>query len=64
MSLTKEQILSIKKMRDEGKKNKEIADILKTTETTVIRWIKRLRDSGHDIKKRVGRTRMELSINK
>lgn len=54
MLLTKEKILSIEKHREQGKTNAEIAELLGTSESTIIRWVKRLRESGRDVPKRVG----------
>jgi len=59
--LTREKILQIPKMRKEGLTNSEIAEKLGTSEPSVIRWVKRLRESGHNVPPRTGGTkRIEL----
>ncbi len=47
MKLTKEQVLSIKTMRDEGKTIMNIAAQLGVAERTVSYWVKRLKAQGH-----------------
>ena len=53
--LTKEKILSIARLRNEKnpdgtpKSNAQIAKELDVSESTVIRWARRLRESGRDI---------------
>lgn len=59
-TLTKENILSIAKLRKEKnedgspKTNAQIAKELGVSESTVIRWAKRLRESGRDVPIRKG----------
>lgn len=62
MKLTKEQVLSIVTMRNEGKTEQEVAETLKVSRYTVSYWVKRLRSEGHEIKRfpRGGRKAMEL----
>jgi len=47
--LTKEQVLQIKDMRAEGKTTFEIAQAFSVSEHTIGYWIKRLKDSGHEV---------------
>lgn len=58
--LTREQILSIPKMRKRKMTNEQIAAELKTHPTTIIRWVRKLREAGHDVPKLQGRPKIEL----
>lgn len=60
--LTKEQIMQIPEKRNAGMTDQEIADEFKVSRTTISYWVKRLRESGHEIKRfgRNGRKPMEL----
>lgn len=63
IKLTKEQVLSIKTYRLEGKTTKEIATILGVTPASIGYWVRRLKVSGHDVTttaKSKGRTGMVL----
>lgn len=62
MKLTKEKVLSIATKRNEGKTDQEIATELKIARTTVSYWVRRLRESGHEIKRfgRGGRKPMDI----
>lgn len=48
--LTKEQILMIPKLKEEGLSSKKIADKFGVSYATVQYWIKRLRDEGIEVK--------------
>ncbi len=52
--LTREKILKIPALRAKGLNNEDIAKELQTSVPSVIRWIKRLRESGHKVEKRTG----------
>lgn len=61
MSLSRLQILEIKKRRNEGQTNEQIAVDLGVTTVTVARWVKKLREAGHEVKRFTrGRKAMEL----
>jgi transposase len=50
MKLTKKEILNIPKLKDEGISNEEIARRMKVHPQTIYYWIKRLRESGYEVK--------------
>jgi len=60
--LTKEQVLQIGEKRNAGKTNAEIALELGVSSMTISYWVKRLRDSGQEVKRfaRGGNKAMEL----
>jgi len=60
-SLTRLQVLEIKRLRNEGLTTDEIAKKLDRTPMTIYRWIKRLREAGHEIKRFPrGKKKMDL----
>ena len=51
----------IKTMRNEGKTNDEIAKHFDCSPVTITRWVKRLREAGHEVKRfKRGRAKLEL----
>lgn len=48
--MTREQVLTIKKMKNSGNTEAEIAEAIGRSVATVARWTKKLRDAGHDVK--------------
>lgn len=49
--MKRSQVLEIKRLKLQGKTTKEIAEEMNRTEVTIRRWLKRLRDAGHDVPK-------------
>lgn len=60
IQLSREDILRIPAMVNEGKPLKEIAVELGSTIRTISKWIKKLRETGHEVKTRVGRPPITL----
>ena len=60
--LNEEQVKQIPAMRNEGKTDQEIADEYGVARNTITRWVKKLREAGHEIKRfpRGGRPKMQL----
>ncbi len=61
MKLNKEQIIGIEEKRKSGMTNSQIAQNLQVSVGTIVRWVKRLRDSGREVPKRKpGFAKLEL----
>jgi len=59
--MTRKEVLKIKTMRNEGKTNDEIAKHFDCSPVTITRWVKKLREAGHEVKRfKRGRTKLEL----
>jgi len=60
--LTEEEVKKIPEMRAEGMTDQEIANEYGVARNTITRWVKKLREAGHEIKRfpRGGRPKMEL----
>lgn len=48
--MTRETVLQIKKLKNDGKTIVQIAEAIGKSPTTVARWTKRLREAGHEVK--------------
>ncbi len=61
MKVDKQKVLSIIEMRKKNQSNEHIAEKLGISAVSVARWMKRLREAGHDVPKRaVGMKKLEL----
>jgi transposase len=60
--LTEEEVKKIPEMRAEGMTDQEIANEYGVARNTITRWVKKLREAGHEIKRfpRGGRPKMKL----
>ena len=60
--LTEEEVKRIPDMRNDGMTDQEIADEFGVARNSITRWVKKLRDAGHEIKRfpRGGRKPLEL----
>ncbi len=58
--LSKKQIVSIVEMRKKNMSNQDIAAKLNVNMSTVSRWMRRLREAGHDVPKLTGGRKIEL----
>lgn len=59
MTLTKDQVESIPKMV-RSMTIKEVADYYQVHERTINKWIRKLREAGHEVQTRVGRRPIQL----
>lgn len=59
--MKRSQVLEIKKLRNEGQTNEQIAEEMGVTPVTIARWVKRLREAGHEVTRFArGRKKLEL----
>lgn len=49
MILTKQQILKIPKLKEQGKTNAEIAELFGVGLRTIYYWVEKLREAGHTV---------------
>ena len=61
--LTKDQILSIQKLREEGKTIKDTSLSLGVSAHTISYWVKRLKSSGHEMKVKTKRGVKPIDIS-
>ena len=58
--LTKENILQIPEMKKQGATNGQIAKHFGVHVQTIVLWIKKLRQAGHEVEKKIGRPKIQL----
>lgn len=61
--LTERQVKDIPAMRNSGLSNDEIAETYGVAKNTIVRWVRKLREAGHEIKRfpRGGRPPLDLT---